>query len=106
MAPQAQGAYRAARFGIAMFVMDGWIASGTVFVWQIGLFLSLRQSYLGYGGALAVAALVGAIAGLLLGRWIDIGRGVHAVWLALVGFGLLVLLRADHLIEPVSKFDC
>jgi MFS family permease len=55
VAPQVQGAYRAARFGIAMFVMDGWIASGTVFVWQIGLFLSLRQSYLGYAGALAVA---------------------------------------------------
>jgi hypothetical protein len=100
VSPQVQGAIRAARFGIAMFVIDGWIASGTVFVWQIGLFLSLRQSYVGYGGALAVAALVGAIAGLLLGRWIDIGRGVSAVSLALLTFGLLVLLRAGTVEHP------
>jgi hypothetical protein len=100
VAPQVQGAFRAARFGIAMFVMDGWIASGTVFVWQLGLFLSLQQSYLGYGGALAVAALVGAIAGLLLGRWIDIGRGVTAVWLALGSFAVLMLLRAATVEHP------
>ena len=98
--PQVRGAFRAARFGIAVFVLDGWIASGTVFVWQIGLFVALRQSYLGYGGAMAVAALVGAIAGLLLGRWIDIGRGVSAVSLALGSFGLLVLLRAATVEHP------
>ena len=33
-----------------------------------------------YGGALAVAALVGAVGGLLLGRLIDSGRGTRAVW--------------------------
>lgn len=100
VAPQVQGGFRAARFGIVMFAMDGWIASGTVFVWQIGLFLALQQSYLGYGGALAVAALVGGFAGLLLGRWIDIGRGVTAVSLALGSFALLVLLRAAVVEHP------
>jgi hypothetical protein len=88
------GAFRAAISGTLLFVADGWIAAGYVFVWQIALFISLDESLLAYGGALAVAALVGAIGGLTLGRHIDAGRGKQAVWYAFGTFALIVALRA------------
>ncbi|HAN64284.1 MAG TPA: hypothetical protein DCQ79_10580, partial [Rhizobiales bacterium] len=49
-----------------LFLADGWIAAGYFFVWQIALFLSLGESYVAFGGALALAALVGAASGMLI----------------------------------------
>jgi MFS family permease len=80
--------------GIVLFLGDGWICAGYVFVWQIALFLSLGKNFLAYGGALAVAALVGALGGLLLGRHIDAGHGKRAVWLSLGVYSVIVILRA------------
>jgi MFS transporter, DHA1 family, inner membrane transport protein len=94
VAPRAAGALRAALPGILLFMADGWTAAGFVFVWQIALFVSLDQNLLAYGGALAVAALAGAVGGLTLGRHIDAGHGGRAVWYAFVTFGLVVVLRA------------
>jgi hypothetical protein len=91
---QVPGAFRAAVPGMLLFVADGWVAAGYVFVWQIALFVSLDESLLTYGGALAFAALVGAIGGLTLGRHIDAGRGKQAVWCAFGTFALIVALRA------------
>jgi DHA1 family inner membrane transport protein len=88
------GAYRAALRGVALFAADGWIAAGHVFVWPIALFLSLGESFVAFGGALAFAALVGAASGLLLGRHIDAGHGGRAVWLACGSFAALTILRA------------
>ena len=88
------GAFRAAVSGTLLFVADGWIAAGYVFAWQIALFASLDQSLLAYGGALAFAALVGAMGSLTLGRHIDAGRGKQAVWYAFGTFALIVVLRA------------
>jgi MFS transporter, DHA1 family, inner membrane transport protein len=89
VAAHVPGVFRAALPGILLFAADGWIAAGYVFVWQIALFVSLDKSLLGYGGALAVAALVGVIGGLALGRHIDAGHGKQAVWYA---FGIFVLI--------------
>src|SRR5262249_58317938 len=61
------GAYRAAVPGMRFFLADGWIAAGYYFAWQIALFLSLGESFVAYGGALAPAAPVGAGVGPLLG---------------------------------------
>jgi DHA1 family inner membrane transport protein len=94
VARHVAGAYRAAIPGMLMFLADGWISAGYLFVWQIALFLSLGQSFLAYGGALAIAALVGAIGGLLLGRHIDAGHGNRAVWLAYGGLAFVTVLRA------------
>jgi len=88
------GAFKAAIPGVLLFIADGWIATGFYFVWQIALFLSLGKNFLAYGGALAVAALVGAIGGLLLGRHIDAGHGRRAAWLAVGGMAGLIALRA------------
>jgi hypothetical protein len=88
------GAFRAAVPGMLLFVADGWVAAGYVFVWQIALFVSLYESLLAYGGALVFAAMVGAVGGLTLGRNIDAGRGKQAVWYAFGTFALIVVLRA------------
>jgi DHA1 family inner membrane transport protein len=94
VARHVPGAFKAAIPGMLLFLADGWTAVGFYFVWQIALFLSLGESFLAYGGALAIAALVGAISGLLLGRHIDAGHGARAVWLALGAMALIVVLRA------------
>ncbi len=88
------GAFRAAMSGIMLFAADGWIAVGYYFVWQIALFLSLGESFTAFGGALALAALVGAIGGLILGKHIDAGHGGRAVWLAFASLAAVTALRA------------
>src|ERR1700693_881837 len=71
VARQVPGAFRAALPGMLLFMADGWVAAGYWMAWQLALFVSLGESFLAYGGALAFAALVGAIGGLTLGRHID-----------------------------------
>jgi DHA1 family inner membrane transport protein len=94
VARRVPGAYRAAIPGMKLFLADGWIGAGYHFVWQIALFLSLGESFVAYGGALALAALVGAVAGLLLGRHIDAGHGRSAVSYAISVLVLTTVLRA------------
>src|SRR5882757_10584193 len=88
------GAYRSALRGVLLFAADGWIAAGHVFVWPIALFLSLGESFTAFRNALALAALVGAVSGLLLGRHIDAGHGGRAAWLACGGLAVLTVVRA------------
>jgi MFS family permease len=97
---QAPGALKAAMPGVVLFMSDAWIAVGFSIVWQIALFVALGESYIAYGGALAVAAFVGAIGSLALGRHIDTGRGRQAVWLALGAVALIILLRAYAIGNP------
>lgn len=92
--PHVPGAFRAAFPGFLLFAADGWIAAGNVFVWQIVLFVSLGESLLGYGAAVALASLAGAIGGLTLGRHIDAGHGKRAVWYSSGMLVLVVGLRA------------
>jgi MFS transporter, DHA1 family, inner membrane transport protein len=94
VAASIPGAYRAAWRGVALFAADGWIATGHFFVWPIALFLSLGESFTAFGGAVALASAVGAIAGLLLGRHIDAGHGSRAAWLACGGYAALTVFRA------------
>ena len=99
VARAAPGAFKAAIPGMLLFIADGWITAGVYFAWQIALFLALGKSFIAYGGALATAAFVGALSGLVLGRHIDRGHGTRAVWLALTLIALVILLRAiavDH----------
>ncbi len=96
----APGALRAALPGILIFAADGWTAAGYVFVWQIALFLSLGESFAAFGGAMAVAAVAGAITGLLLGRFIDAGHGRRAVWLAVGAMAATLIFRANGYGHP------
>ena len=92
--PAAPNALRGALPSVLMFASDGWIVASSGYAWQIALFLTLGESFTAFGGALALAALVGAISGLFLGKHIDAGRGVRAVWLTYGSLGALILLRA------------
>lgn len=100
VAAHVPGAFKAALPGVALFVTDGWITIGYLVVWQLGLFLTLGADFVDYGGALAIAAFVGAVGGLVLGRFIDSGGGRRAVGLALGGYALVIVLRASVLDQP------
>lgn len=101
VARRAPGAFRAALSGFMLFVGDGWVASGYILVWQIALFLALSQNTMAYGGALAISALVGAVSGLFLGRLIDSGRGVRAVWIAGAALTAVLFMRAGAAGHPL-----
>lgn len=90
----APSALRAALPGILLFVCDGWIACGLYFGWQLALFVALGENFQSYGGAMAIAALAGAIAGLVLGRLIDGGHGRRAAWVALSVLAGVTVVRA------------
>jgi hypothetical protein len=60
----------------------------------VALFLSLGENFIAFGGALAIAALVGAVGGMFLGRFIDGGKGGRAVYIALGTLALIICLRA------------
>ena len=94
IARHVPGGFRAALSGAMLFIGDGWVAAGYFIVWQIALFLALGQSYMAYGGALAVAALVGAVGGLVLGRLIDSGKGSRAVWYSIALLSVVIAMRA------------
>ena len=94
MKREAPGAFWSALPSVLMFASDGWIVASYLFAWQIALFVTLGESFTAFGGALALAALVGAVAGLLLGKYIDGGRGVRAVWLSFGSLAAVTILRA------------
>ncbi len=100
IAREAPDAYRAAFRSLAIFVADGWSASMSFFVWQIALFLTLKQSYQAYGGAMALAALVGAGSGMIIGRYIDAGHGRRSLVIAYCAAAAVVVLRAASLGVP------
>jgi len=90
----APGAFRAARLGVILAAADGWFDAWFILVWQIALFMSLGESISAYGGAMALAALVGAGCGLILGRHVDQGHGRRAVVIAYTVATAIVLMRA------------
>ncbi|HEX3406941.1 MAG TPA: MFS transporter [Caulobacteraceae bacterium] len=90
----APGAYKAAREGAAMFMADGWLGAGIYYVWQVALFVSVGNNIAAYGGAVALAALAGAVLGMALGRHVDTGYGRRAVVIAYAMAAVLVLTQA------------
>ncbi|WP_340644636.1 MFS transporter [Phenylobacterium sp.] len=98
--PHAPGALRAARLAFALLVVDGWFDACYFFVWEIALFLSLGESIAAYGGAMALAGLVGACFGLWVGRHVDGGGGRRAVLIAYSVAVVIVILRAGSLPTP------
>ena len=101
VARRAPGVLAAALPGVLMFSADGFMAAGFYFVWQIALFVALDESYTAYGGAVALAAMVGAAGGLALGRFIDKGHGRRAAWVATGAVVVAVALRALSLGNPI-----
>lgn len=100
VAARAPGAFRAARAGFILIATDGWFDVCYIHVWQIALFLALAQSFESYGGAMALAGLAAAVAGLFLGRHIDAGGGRRAVTVTYGLAAAAVVLRAVSLGSP------
>lgn len=94
IAAHVTGGFRAARAGVLIYAADGWFGAGSLYVWAIALFLSLGESFSAYGGALALTAVIGAVSGLALGRWIDVGHGLRATAIGLAVVTITVALRA------------
>jgi MFS transporter, DHA1 family, inner membrane transport protein len=67
---------------------DGLRSAGTHFIWLIALFLTLGSNYVAFGGALALAGITGAVMGLFVGKWIDLGKAVGAVRM---GYGAMAI---------------
>lgn len=101
VARRAPGAFRAALLGVLIYAADGWAGAGFYYVWQIALFQSLGERFAAYGGAMALAALAGAVSGLALGRWIDRGHGPRAVWLGVGAIAAGIAFRAVGAGHPV-----
>lgn len=94
VALRADGAVRAARMGFLLLAADGWLCAGWVWLWQIILFTNLSRNFTAFGGAIALAAVVSAIAGLVLGRFVDQGHGRRAALLAIGVMTVAILFRA------------
>jgi hypothetical protein len=97
---EAPGAFKAARAAFPLMAADGWFDACWLIMWQIALFASLHESFSAYGGALALAGMVGAGGGLALGHRIDAGHGRRAVAVTYAVATIIVLLRGASLGWP------
>lgn len=97
---EAPGSLKAARLAMGLMACDGIFAGGYHYVWQIALFVSLGESFTAYGGAMALAALVGAAASLVMGRYIDAGKGRTAIVIAFAVAATVLALRAVSVGSP------
>jgi DHA1 family inner membrane transport protein len=97
---RAPGGYRAARLAVVLQASDGWFAAGFTYVWQIALFVTLGERFANYGGAMALAGLVGAMASLTVGRFVDLGHGRVSVFVAYGACVTVVALKAASLHSP------
>ncbi len=88
-----RGAYAAARTGVLLFAVDGWIICCAVVAWDIIVFRALQSRFDAFGGTLALAALAGALGGVLLGRFIDRGHARRAIRINAAVFALALLAR-------------
>jgi hypothetical protein len=100
VAPEAPGGLRAAGLAMGLMACDGLFAGGYHYIWQIALFVALGESFQAYGGAMALAALAGAASSLIVGRYIDTGRGRTAIVVALVVAVGVLTLRGVSLESP------
>jgi len=93
----APGAFKAASPAIWLMIADGWFDTSYLFAWQIALFVALGRSFTAYGGAMALASLVGAAGALAMGRHVDGGGGRRVVAITYGVATALILARAGSL---------
>lgn len=100
VASSAPGGYSAARLAVILQASDGWFGAGFYYVWQIALFIALGEHFAIFGGAMALAGLVGSIGSLMIGRYIDLGHGRMWVGVAYAACASVVMLKAASLGAP------
>ncbi|HEY7900379.1 MAG TPA: MFS transporter [Caulobacteraceae bacterium] len=97
---RAPGAVRAAVPLALFFFADGWFDAGWYFLWQIALYTTLGSSLAAYGGAMAIAGLSGAAAGLVIGDRLDSGAWRRAIAVTYAVAAILVMMRSASLWAP------
>ena len=100
IAETARVGWRGARLAVVLQAADGWFGAGFEYVWQIALFMTLGERFASYGGAMALAGLVGAAASLVVGRLIDLGHARRWVVIAYGACAVVVGLKAASLASP------
>ena len=100
VAETARVGWRTARLAVVLQGADGWFSAGFTYLWQIALFVTLGEHFADYGGAMALAGLVGAAASLLVGRLVDLGHPRFWVFVAYGACALVVVLKAVSLHSP------
>jgi hypothetical protein len=83
---------RAARL---ILFADGLRSGSFHFTWLIALFLTLGSNFAAFGGAMALTGLAGALAAVVLGRAIDLGKGLGA---ARIGFAALTVAAVARML--------
>ncbi|MDZ4371900.1 MAG: MFS transporter [Phenylobacterium sp.] len=100
LAPPSREPLKGAMAGAALMACDGVFTGGYFFVWQIALFTALGESFTAYGGAMALAAFVGAAFSLWIGRRIDAGGGRSAIVIAFIIAAGVLMFRAISVGSP------
>ena len=100
-APDAFPLYRR---GVLLLGTDGWIFNTATWAWSLFMFQALDARYDVFGGALAAAALAGAVSGLVLGRCIDLGHARRATWANAVALAGTLIAQALCGAQPVAVF--
>lgn len=90
----ASGVFASARFAALLALNSGWHEGWSACVWPIALFVAVGNSFMAFGGVMALAALAGAAFGMLLGRLVDGGQGRRTTLIAYGAGAVLTLLRA------------
>ena len=100
--PVAETAFGWRRPGLVVVlqVAEGWFGAAFYNVWQIALFVTLGEHFATYGGAMALAGLVGAGASLVVGRLIDLGHARAWVIAAYAAAAMVTMLKAASLHSP------
>jgi MFS transporter, DHA1 family, inner membrane transport protein len=93
VAPEAVVPAETGRLARLLLFSDGLRSGALHFTWITALFITLGSSYVAYGGAMAFAGLVGALAGLFIGKIIDLGNGLDAAKIGFSVLGLAALAR-------------
>jgi MFS transporter, DHA1 family, inner membrane transport protein len=86
---------------IIMFT-DGLRAALFHYTFSLVLFITLGQNFAVFGGAIALAGLVGGLFGLFIGRSIDMGHGKRARQVAYGAMGVAGIVRAIGYPLPVT----
>ena len=100
VAETAPSGWRAPRLVVVLQGADGWFGAAFYNVWQIALFVTLGEHFASYGGAMALAGLVGAGASLVVGRLIDLGHARAWVIVAYAACAMVTVLKAVSLHSP------
>jgi len=100
--PAPAGAFAAAKIGIQLFFVDGWIQNSAVIAWSAVIFETLGARFDRFGWVLAAAALAGALGGMVLGRFMDMGHARRSVWLSAGILALGFVLKAMSGGHPVA----